>query len=296
MSSEAMHRTARIVVAQLLLLLAAAQHLPAAERAVDMSDPTRVVEAYLRATYARDYVDAYRYISTADQRAKDLNRYAQQRGAFMGFALEAARRLASFIEIRSTQRPLAPNRIQAVAKIGVAEPALLFNLDARRLNSMSVDERHRLMDSWDKKKRDGSLQMLDVEEKLELVKDGDQWRIFLNWAAGVKISMRLVLSSAADWEASISKNEVTVQPGDLFDISLKVKNLSNHPVVARIRHLIEPQKLTDFLDFVECGFLLPVTLEPGREQEYAARYLLRGHLPEGIRALNLTYDFRRLLK
>jgi hypothetical protein len=67
-------------------------------------------------------------------------------------------------------------------------------------------------------------------------------------------------------------------------------------VVARIRHLIEPQNLTDFLDFVECGFLLPVTLEPGREQEYAARYLLRGHLPEGVRALNLTYDFRRLLK
>jgi cytochrome c oxidase assembly protein Cox11 len=108
--------------------------------------------------------------------------------------------------------------------------------------------------------------------------------------------MRLVLSSAADWEASISTNEVTVQPGELFDISLKVKNLSNHPVVARIRHLIEPQNLTDFLDFVECGFLLPVTLEPGREQDYAARYLLRGNLPEGVRVLNLTYDFRRLLK
>jgi hypothetical protein len=287
---------ARIVLTQLLLLVAAAQHLPAAQRAVDMSDPTRVVEAYLRATYARDYVDAYRYIATADQRVKELNRYAQQRGAFMGFALEAARRLASFIEIKSTQKPLAPNRIQAVAKIGVAEPALLFNLDARRLNSMSVDERHQLMDSWDKRKRHGALQMLEVEEKLELVKEGDQWRIFLNWAAGVKISMRLVLPNAADWEASISKNEVTVQPGELFDISLKVKNLTSYPVVARIRHLIEPQNLTDFLDFVECGFLLPVTLDPGKEQEYPARYLLRGNLPEDVRILNLTYEFRRLLK
>ena len=100
----------------LLLLLAATQHLGAAQRAIDLSDPARVVEAYLRATYARDFVDAYRYISSADQRVKDLNLYAQQRGAFMGFALEAASRLASFIEVRSTQRSLGPNRIQAVAR------------------------------------------------------------------------------------------------------------------------------------------------------------------------------------
>jgi hypothetical protein len=279
-----------------LLLLAATQHLPAAQRAIDMSDPTRVVEAYLRATYAHDYVDAYRYVSNADQRVKDLNQYAQQRGAFMGFALEAARKLVSFIDIRSTQRPLAPNRIQAVAKVSVAEPAFLFNLDYRRLNAMSVDERHQLMDSWEQRKRDGSFHMIDVEEKLDLVKEGDQWRIFLNWAAGVKISMRLALSDAADWEASISKNEVIVHPGDLFEIFLKVKNRSGQPLITRIRHLIEPQNLTDFLDFVECGFLLPVTLEPGKEQEYAARYLLRGNLPEGVQMLNLIYDFRRLLK
>jgi hypothetical protein len=296
MLPETLVRPAQIVLTQLLLLLAAAQFLPAAQRAADVGDPTQVVQAYLRATYARDYVDAYRYISTADQRVKDLNRYAQQRGAFMGFALEAAKKLASFAEIRTTRKQLSPDRMQAVAKIGIAEPALLFNLDARRLNSMSVDERHQLMDSWDKRKRDGSLQMLEVEEKLELVKEGEQWRVFLNWAAGVKIFLRLVLPNALKWEASVSNNEVTVQPGEFFDVSLKVKNLSSYPAVARIRHRIEPQNLTDFLDFVECGFLLPVTLQPGKEQEYESRYLLRGTFPEGVHRLNLTYDFRRLIR
>ena len=131
---------------------------------------------------------------------------------------------------------------------------------------MSVDERH--TNSWilEKRKRDDSLHMIDVEEKLYLVKEGEQWRIFLNWAAGVKISMPTCLSDAVDWEASISKNEVIVQPGDLFEILLKVKNRSSQPVVTRIRHLIEPQNLTDFLDFVECGFLVPIT-KPGKEQQ-----------------------------
>jgi cytochrome c oxidase assembly protein Cox11 len=87
---------------------------------------------------------------------------------------------------------------------------------------------------------------------------------------------------------------VVVYPGDLFEIELKVKNRSSQPVVARIGHLIEPRDVTNFLDFVECGFLLPITLQPGKEQEYSARYLLRGGLPEGVHQLNLTYDFRLL--
>ena len=283
-----------IVIAIVLLLAGSGVSLQAAERVPNLQDPALVVQGYLRATYAKDYLEAYRYISSADQRVKDINRYAQQRGPFMGFALEAARKLAGFIEIKPAQKRLTPNRPQSVTKIGLAAPALLFNMDPWRLNSMSVDERNQLLESWEKKQRDGSLQMIEIEERLELVKENDEWRIFLNWAAGVKIPFRLVLSNAADLDASVSKSEVIVQPGDIFEIFLKVKNRSSQPVVARIGHLIEPREVTNFLDFVECGFLLPVTLQPGKEQEYAARYLLRGNLPEGVQQLNLTYDFRLL--
>ena len=212
----------------------------------------------------------------------------------MGFALEASRKLASFIETRPAQKKLAPNRIQAVTKIGILEPAQLFNLDPRRLNAMSVDERRQVIESWEKKKRDGSFEMIEIEKKLELVKEDEEWRIFLNWAAGVKIPLRLALANAGDLDVALSKSEVVVQPGDLFEIFLKIKNRSSQPVVARIGHLVEPRNVTNFLDFVECGFLLPITLQPGKEQEYSARYLLRGGLPEGVHQLNLTYDFRLL--
>ena len=283
-----------IVIAIVLLLAGSGVSLQAAERVPNLQDPALVVQGYLRATYAKDYLEAYRYISSADQHVKDINRYAQQRGPFMGFALEAARKLAGFIEMKPAQKQLAPNRPQSVTTIGLGAPALLFNMDPWRLNSMSVDERNQLLESWEKKQRDGSLQMIEIEERLELVKENDEWRIFLNWAAGVKIPLRLVLSNAADLDASVSKSEVIVQPGDIFEIFLKVKNRSSQPVVARIGHLIEPREVTNFLDFVECGFLLPVTIQPGKEQEYAARYLLRGNLPEGVQQLNLTYDFRLL--
>jgi len=285
-------------IVTIFLLIAAGPKLEAAEQQANLRDPALVIQGYLRATYARDYIEAYRYISTADQKVRDVNRYAQQRGAFMGSALEIMRKLASFIEIKPTQKQIAPNRIQAVTKLGIPEPnklsPLLLNLDLRRLNSLESRDLSQIIETLDKKKRDGSFEMIEIEEKLELVKEADEWRIFLNWAAGVKILFRLALANAGDLDVALSKSEVVVHPGDLFEIELKVKNRSGQPVVARIGHLLEPRDVTNFLDFVECGFLLPITLQPGKEQEYSARYLLRGGLPEGVHQLSLTYDFRLL--
>jgi hypothetical protein len=281
-----------------ILLLTSGLKLEGAEPEPNLQDPTRVIQAYLRATYARDYIDAYHYISFADQRVKDVNRYAQQRGAFMGFALDTTKKLASSIEIKSSQKEVAPDRIQAVAKIRIPEPStvssLLLNWDPGRLNLLGASDRAQVIDSLDEKQRSGSLKMIEVEENLELVKESDEWRIFLNWAAGVTIPFRVLLSNAADLDVVLSKNEVVVQPGEFFEIYLKMKNRSKQPVVARIGHLVEPQEVENFFDFVECGFLLPVTLEPGKEQEYYARYLIRESIPEGVHQLSLTYDFTLL--
>ncbi len=281
-----------------ILLLTSGLKLEGAEPEPNLQDPTRVIQGYLRATYARDYIDAYHYISSADQRVKDVNRYAQQRGAFMGFALDATKKLASSIEIKSSQKEVAPDRIQAVAKIRIPEPStvssLLLNWDPGRLNLLGASDRAQVIDSLDEKQRSGSLKMIEVEENLELVKESDEWRIFLNWAAGVTIPFRVLLSNAADLDVVLSKNEVVVQPGEFFEIYLKMKNRSKQPVVARIGHLVEPQEVENFFDFVECGFLLPVTLEPGKEQEYYARYLIRESIPEGVHQLSLTYDFTLL--
>jgi hypothetical protein len=278
-----------------ILLLAPGLQSEGAEPLPHLRDPARVIEGYVRAIYARDYIDAYRYISSADQRVRDVNRYAQQRGAFMGSALEITRKLAGFIEIKPIQKQIAPDRIQAVTKLGIPEPSklspLLLNLDLRRLNSLEMRDLSQIIESLDQKKRDGSFERIEIEEKLALVKEGDEWRIFLNWATGVKILFRLSLANAPDLDVALSNNEVVVQPGDLFEIFLKIKNRSQRAVTARIGHLIEPKEVANFLDFVECGFLLPVTIEPEKEQEYSARYLLKENIPEGVHRLNLTYDF-----
>lgn len=272
--------------------------LGAAEQSQLARDAALVLQAYLRATYARDFVEAYRFISTADRNVRDLNRYVQQRGPFAGFILEVTKKLSESIEIKITERQDTLTRIQTVISYKVPDPnklsPLLLNWDAYRLNSLAPEERKRILDAIDQKKRDSSLDMSQGEEKFELVKENEEWRVFLNWTAGVKIPLRLDLSKSNDLEVSLSKNEIVTQPGELFEIVLKIKNRTNQPVTARIGHLVEPDNIADYLDFVQCGFLLPVTIAPAKEEQFSGTYLLRGSLPEGVRQLSLTYDFRLL--
>ena len=215
----------------LAFVLAWQDNLSAAESVANFRDPTQVLQAYVRATYARDFVDAYRFISSADHKVRDVNRYVQQRGAFNGFALEVARKLSEAIAIEPAQREESGDRIQLVAKYKVPDPtklsSWLLNWDAFRLNSLSSGERKQIFDRIEASRSEGSLPMSTGEEKFELIKENGQWRIFLNWAAGVKIPFRLELAKSADLDVSLSKHEVVTQPGDLFEIVLTVRNRTN---------------------------------------------------------------------
>lgn len=264
----------------------------------DARDPLSLVHAYIKAIYARDFVTAYELISGADQGVRDRDRYVRQRGPFSGFTLDAARKLAESVEVQALDRAEAGNRLRLQIAYRVPDPRkvapLVMNWDSHRLNSLSAAERNRLLGNLDAHQRDGALPMSDGRETFELRKENGQWRIYLDWAAGVRIPLRLELAGASGLEASLSKAEVTLQPGDVFDIKLRIKNTTPSPVTARIGHIVEPRGEADYLDIVQCGFLLPVTIPAGSEQEYSGVYMLRGSLPDRVRQLSLTYDFRVL--
>ena len=285
----------RVLIA---LVFAPALNGHAAERGDPLQEPAQVIAAYVRANYARDFVEAYRFISADDRKLRDLNRYVLQRGAFSGFILQAAKKLSEAVEIKPLELKAIGDRLQFLVNYRVPDPnkiaPTLLNWDSYRLNALSPGDREQLLTALDHRRQDRSLEMVEGEARFELVKEDSEWRIFLNWASGVKIPMRLDLSKAADLEVSISKPEVIVQPGEIFDIGLKVKNKRKQAITVRIGHLVEPEANANYLDFVQCGFLLPVTIPPEKEQEYFGTYMVRGSLPEDARQLNLIYDFRIL--
>ncbi|MGE5216648.1 MAG: hypothetical protein ACM3SP_06565, partial [Chloroflexota bacterium] len=63
-------------------------------------------------------------------------------------------------------------------------------------------------------------------------------------------------------------------------------------IVTRIVHHVEPKETAQYLDLVECALLLPVRLRAGEEQVFNSTYVVRGDLPDGIKAFNVTYEFQ----
>ena len=69
-------------------------------RQTEANDPLAVIRSYLKATYARDYRVAYRYISAADQRVRDERSYVQGQEEFTGFTARLAGTLADFMDLK----------------------------------------------------------------------------------------------------------------------------------------------------------------------------------------------------
>src|SRR5919106_858461 len=69
------------------------------------------------------------------------------------------RKLAGFIEIRPAEKRVAPDRIQAVVKVGIPEPdqlsALLLNRDIRYLSRQEIHHFSQILETLDQKRTPG---------------------------------------------------------------------------------------------------------------------------------------------
>lgn len=261
------------------------------------SEPVQVLTQYLKAVYARDFSQAYQFISSQDQGLKDEHVYVRERGAFTGFPLEISRKLARAIQIRPIQQyPANGGRMHLRVRYSLpdanAVAPLVFDWDEERLSSVSDTERRKILDSLEHLTRRGRLQMIKGEEAFVLVKESAGWKMFLDWASGIHIRFNAVAPSGRDIEARPAVPETIGGPGELFTIEYVVKNRSSRDLVARIIHRVEPEALAEYLDLVECALLLPMRLPAGAEQSYASTYLIRGDLPEGTKKLAVTYEFQ----
>ncbi|MGZ8500694.1 MAG: hypothetical protein ACXW5W_20155 [Candidatus Binatia bacterium] len=262
-------------------------------KAAERQEITTVVENYVKALYARDFRAAYEQISSADQRLKDVHSYNRERGEFRDFTLEAARAVAQSVSVRVVELRVDGERGTAKVTANVPNATklnpLMLDWESERLERLSASERKTLLDTIDRQRRDEKIAMVAGEETFNLVKEAGGWKLFLNWAAGVKLTFQPAIPASAPVAIRIAESEVTSRPGQVFRVAMKITNTGKQIISTRIGHLIEPPELRDYLDLVDCGFILPLRLQPGKEEEFVTTYLLRGTLPDQVRQLSVTY-------
>jgi len=284
------------VAATLLLVLPASYVLTEGLHKAGDEQSARILIKYLRAVYSRDFKHAYRFVSAADKRLKEEGVYVRERSPFSGFALEAAKKLSEFIEFTPAQIKIDDNR----ARITLAFKApdmnslgtFVLDWDEERLNALPPHEKKKLLASIDSLKRRGGLEVIEGQEEFNLVREGNSWRLFFDWASGIRVNFTAIVPQDGAIEAKPTIKQTITQPNELFTIAYRVKNLTNKEVFARITHRVEPAALTEHLDVVECALLLPVRIAPGQEQSYSSTYVVRGDIPDGTKSLDVTYEFK----
>jgi len=283
------------VVAIVSLLIAAVLYFQTAGAKPPPVEPIDVIKSYLKARYARDYQNAYRFISSRDQLVWKEKSYVSQSESFVGFALELARNLAESMEVWVMEKQVSSDRIHY--KIGYRVPtadelsSLLFDWDPDKLNALSRSRQAQLLEGLGELKKDGKMIMIEGQETVDLVSDEGGWKVFLDWASGIKVTLKVDSASSGEVEARFVQNELIVKMDEPFQIDLKIKNRSRRLVVARIVHRIEPREIENHLDMIACGALRPLALEPGDVQQISTAYLIK----DGIRAgekIDITYKLK----
>ena len=119
--SDASRQTHIHCLIDLIAVLAIVAYFLIQQTSIEADRPRATLDAYLRATYARNFAVAYDYLSSADRQVRTRQNYIDSQGGYSGFTLEVARQLAGFMEIWSIDRQESGGRL--IMKVGYRVPA-----------------------------------------------------------------------------------------------------------------------------------------------------------------------------
>ena len=286
----------KIVLASLLIVVVVVgAYLLIRSTNTQSNRPLTTVDGYLRATYARDFAQAYNYLSSADRHERPLQNFVNSQGPYSGFTLQVARQLAGFMEVWLIARHDRNGR--SVTKIGYRAPApaelnnLLFNWEQERLNNLSNDQQKQLLAKLDSRSKSGKLLKIEGQETIELVEESAGWKVFLDWSGGTRVVLQSKTPDNERLKVRFAVTELMVKHDELFLVNVRVNNPSAHAVTFSVGHLLDPPAAADDLQLVECGLLIPTVLEAKQEKEFAMAYQLNTTPGQIHREVRLTYEF-----
>jgi cytochrome c oxidase assembly protein subunit 11 len=107
------------------------------------------------------------------------------------------------------------------------------------------------------------------------------------------ITMQFLVTDnpALDLEFKSNTKSLSMNPGQVKEVSYYVKNRSDKPMVLQAIPDITPNLAKKYLAKIECFCFNKQTLQPGEEKEMPLRFVINSAIPESIPVLTMTYRF-----
>ena len=288
-------RTAgRLAAAAVALLL----WVGSAAAQADAGAARDLVSRYLKAVYAQDYAEAYRYISKRDQEVKSAADYLRENPSFTGAAAELARGLARRIAVGPLS--FTTRGDSATVRFDISLPdanspeleKLFAGFDPDELNRLTPEQRRQILDAVAEMARTGSLPVVTGEDSMELLKEDGRWTVFLNWGEAVRVFFHAEVREGLPWAFEPVQEMVLAQPGETLHAAYRARNLSDRTVTAKARHVDTPKEAAvKYLDIIQCFCFLRQVLEPGQEAELPLVFRVDYDTPREHGEFHVTYQF-----
>lgn len=259
--------------------------------------PEEVALAYGRAVYASDAEAIWALVSAADRRVKDEATFRRQQHELRGFVREVMHQLAGFVAATPVRTAINGGRASTVLRFRLPDAnalplkELLHDWDERRLNALPEPERARIRDRLTALQREQALPFVEGEETIQLVNEDGRWRVFFNWAGGVRVSFAAAVDPEVPLQVTLTPNSAILAPGERLRVTVRATNTGHGEVTTRVGHGIAPEAQANHLALLQCPLFVPITLAPRETQEFVSEYLLLADVPADTRAFAVTYRF-----
>ncbi len=265
-------------------------------RSVTVQAPEAVAKRYLEAIYAHRYREAYSLVSAADRRIKSQEAFLREhqipREPLNLLILELAGKLVPLFDYQGVRVEVKGERASVQVRVHVPNgPEIMEEVLGDLPLEPSEEQKALARQRFERLVRSGQIPRLEVEESLDLVRQKDGWKVFVNWEGAILVRFKGETRFGLPWAFFPVQREVRVKPGEIIQAAYRARNLSDKPVTAKAREFIIPEEWEKSIELIQCFCFLETTLAPGEEKEFPFSFRIQGGIPEGVGELELTYVF-----
>ena len=93
------------------------------------------------------------------------------------------------------------------------------------------------------------------------------------------------------WEISPQTARLNVHPGELHQVTYRVRNLSNEPIVAQAIPSVSPGVAAASFNKLDCFCFTQQALAPGETKELPLVFTVKPDIDKGVHTITLAYAF-----
>ena len=264
----------------------------AAFLAVRTPTAEQVATRLLLARYVNDAAVVYELASAEDRRWRTLEQHLEGHPRLPAEFQELIGELGEFIEIRATESDLQGDAGVVTVHGAVPNanhPELRDLLYGEGAAAGGTLEQRR--DELRRRGAAGTLPVIEFSQRVDLVREGEHWKVFLDWAVGFTIRFRAEVREQLPFEFSVEPDSITLKPGETGSAVFRARNASDATVKAKAGHLFEPPAAFLHTELLQCFCFFEDTYAPGEERELPVSIRLGWDVPPDIGEITMLYEY-----